>query len=67
MKFSKLDYTIEYVFNKKTKNIEKIFNEVIAETDDNLKIITTELLEEINKEVKIELPEESKNAITIEV
>ena len=67
MKFSKLDYTIEYVFNKKNKNIEKIFNEVIAETDDNLKIITTELLEEINKEVKIELPEESKNAITIEV
>ena len=67
VKFSKLDYTIEYVFNKKTKNIEKIFNEVIAETDDNLKIITTELLEEINKEVKIELPEESKNAITIEV
>ena len=63
VKFSEFDYTIEYVFNTKTKDIEKLAYEISGGSDDNSKIISKGSLEEINKEVNIVLPEESKNAV----
>ena len=58
------DYNIEYVFNTKTKDVEKLAYEITIKTEGTAsKAITKGSLEEINKEVKVELPEESKNAI----
>ena len=56
------DYIIEYIYNSKTKDIEKIVSELNYKTSGSSTIIK-DSLEEINKEVKVELPEESKNAI----
>ena len=63
LKFSEFDYTIEYVFNTKTNDIEKLVYEVNSKTEGaTSKTLYKGSLEEINKEVKVELPEESKNA-----
>ena len=67
VKFSEFDFTIEYVLNAKTKNIEKIEFEIIGESDEYSKIISKGSLEEINKEVNIVLPEESENAVDMEI
>ena len=65
-KFSEFDYTIEYVYNKKTKDIEKLVYELKTKSEGSNKRITTKgSLEEINKEVNIELPEETKSAIEL--
>ena len=65
-KSSEFDYTIEYVYNKKTKDIEKLVYELKTKSEGSNKRITTKgSLEEINKEVNIELPEESKSAIEL--
>ena len=64
LKFSEFDYTIEYVFNTKTNDIEKLVYEVNSKTEGaTSKTLYKGSLEEINKEVKIELPEESKKAL----
>ena len=66
VKFSEFDYTIEYVFNTKTKDIEKIVSELNFKTEGSTTKGTIKgSLEEINKEVKVELPEESKNAVEL--
>ena len=66
VKFSEFDYTIEYVFNTKTKDIEKIVSELNFKTEGSTTKGTVKgSLEEINKEVKVELPEESKNAVEL--
>ena len=67
VKFSEFDFTIEYVLNTKTKNIEKIAYEIIGGSDEYSKIISKGSLEEINKEVNIVLPEESENAVDMEI
>ena len=65
-KSSEFDYTIEYVYNKKTKDIEKLVYEFKTKSEGSNKRITTKgSLEEINKEVNIELPEETKSAIEL--
>ena len=65
-KSSEFDYTIEYVYNKKTKDIEKLVYELKNKSEGSNKRITTKgSLEEINKEVNIELPEETKSAIEL--
>ena len=65
-KSSECDYTIEYVYNKKTKDIEKLVYELKTKSEGSNKRITTKgSLEEINKEVNIELPEETKSAIEL--
>ena len=66
VKFSEFDYTIEYVFNTKTKDIEKIVSELNFKTEGSTtKGMIKGSLEEINKEVKVELPEESKSAVEL--
>ena len=64
LKFSEFDYTIEYVFNTKTNDIEKLVYEVNTKTEGaKSKTLYKGTLEEINKEVKIEVPEEGKKAL----
>ena len=64
LKFSEFDYNIEYVFNKKTNDVEKLYFELSAKTEGTTSKATNKgSLEEINKEVNIELPEESKKAL----
>ena len=58
-KLTDFDYNIEYVFNTKTKDVEL----TVKSEGRNSKATTKGSLEEINKEVKFELPEESKKAI----
>ena len=61
-KFTEFDYNIEYVFNNKTKDVEKLAYELTFKSEGiDYKRIAKGSLEEINKEVKVELPEESKN------
>ena len=63
IKFSEFDYNIEYVFNTKNKDLEKLAYELTTKNEGSTQRVTTKgSLEEINKEVKVELPEESKNA-----
>ena len=63
VKLTKFDYNIEYVFNNKTKDVEKLAYELTFKSEGiDYKRIAKGSLEEINKEVKVELPEESKNA-----
>ena len=63
VKFTEFDYNIEYVFNNKTKDVEKLAYELTFKSEGiDYKRIAKGCLEEINKEVKVELPEESKNA-----
>ena len=63
VKFTEFDYNIEYVFNNKTKDVEKLAYELTFKSEGiDYKRIAKGSLEEINKEVKVELPEESKNA-----
>ena len=63
VKFTEFDYNIEYVFNNKTKDVEKLAYELTFKSEGiDYKRIANGSLEEINKEVKVELPEESKNA-----
>ena len=67
VKFTEFDYNIEYVFNKKTKDVEKLAYELTIKSEGiDYKGIAKGSLEEINKEVKVELPEESNNAIEID-
>ena len=62
VKFTEFDYNIEYVFNNKTKDVEKLAYELTFKSEGiDYKRIAKGSLEEINKEVKVELPEESKN------
>lgn len=64
VKYSDFDYTIEYVFNTKTNDVEKLEYELHTKTEGSTsKSLDKGSLEEINKEVKIELPEESKKAL----
>ena len=64
LKFSEFDYKIEYVFNKKTNDVEKLYFELSTKTEGTTSKATNKgSLEEINKEVNIELPEESKKAL----
>ena len=66
-KFTEFDYNIEYVFNNKIKDVEKLAYELTFKSEGtNFKGIAKESLEEINKEIKIELPEESKTAIEMD-
>ena len=63
VKFTEFDYNIEYVFNNKTKDVEKLAYELTFKSEGiDYKRIAKGSLEEINKEVKVELPEDSKNA-----
>ena len=64
LKFSEFDYNIEYVFNKKTNDVEKLYFDLSTKTEGTTSKATNKgSLEEINKEVNIELPEESKKAL----
>ena len=64
VKFSEFEYTVEYVYNTKNKKLDKLFYEIVTVTDSpSVRATTRGTLEEINKEVKIELPEESKKAL----
>ena len=66
-KLTDFDYNIEYVFNTKTKNVEKLSYELTVKSEGRTSKATTKgSLEEINKEVKFELPEESKTAIKMD-
>ena len=66
-KFTEFDYNIEYVFNNKIKDVEKLAYELTFKSEGiDYKGIAKGSLEEINKEVKVELPEESNNAIEID-
>ena len=65
-KLTDFDYNIEYVFNTKTKNVEKLSYELTVKSEGRTSKATTKgSLEEINKEVKIEVPEESKSAVEL--
>ena len=58
-----IEYTVEYVYNKKTKKVEKLVYELNSKGKNISDLFTTKgTLEEVNKEVKIEVPEESKKA-----
>ena len=63
LKYSEFEYTVEYVYNTKNKKLDKLFYEIVAATDSSpLRVTTRGTLEDLNKEIKIELPEESKQA-----
>jgi len=63
VKYSDFDYTIEYVFNTKTNDVEKLVYELNSKGKNISDLFTAKgTLEEINKEVKVILPEESKSA-----
>ena len=63
LKYSEFEYTVEYVYNTKNKKLDKLFYEIVAATDSSpLRVTTRGTLEDPNKEIKIELPEESKQA-----
>ena len=63
-KFSEFEYTVEYVYNTKNKKLDKIFYEIVTVTDSpSVRATTRGTLEEINKEVNIEIPEEAKKAL----
>ena len=58
-----IEYTVEYVYNKKTKKVEKLVYELNSKGKNISDLFTAKgTLEEINKEVKVVLPEESKSA-----
>ena len=58
-----IDYTMEYVYNMKTKKVEKLVYELNSKGKNISDLFTAKgTLEEINKEVKVVLPEESKSA-----
>ena len=58
-----IEYTVEYVYNKKTKKVEKLVYELNSKGKNISDLFTAKgTLEEVNKEVKIEVPEESKKA-----
>lgn len=62
-KYSEFEYTVEYVYNTKNKKLDKLFYEIVAATSSSpLRVTTRGTLEDLNKEIKIELPEESKEA-----
>ena len=63
VKFTEFEYTVEYVYNKKNKKLDKLFYEIVTATDSSSARATTRgTLEDPNKEIKIELPEVSKKA-----
>ena len=64
LKYSEFEYTVEYVYNTKNKKLDKLFYEIVAATSSSpLRVTTRGTLEEINKEVNIEIPEEAKKAL----
>ena len=61
-----IEYTVEYVYNKKTKKVEKLVYELNSKGKNISDLFTAKgTLEEVNKEVKIEVPEESKSAVGV--
>ena len=63
-KFFEFEYTVEYVYNTKNKKLDKLFYEIVTVTDSpSVRATTRGTLEEINKEVNIEIPEEAKKAL----
>jgi len=49
--------------NTKNKKLDKLFYEIVTATSSSpLRVTTRGTLEDLNKEIKIELPEESKEA-----
>ena len=63
LKYSEFEYTVEYVYNTKNKKLDKLFYEIVTATSSSpLRVTTRGTLEDLNKEIKIELPEESKEA-----
>ena len=63
-KFSEFEYTVEYVYNTKNKKLDKLFYEIVTVTDSpSVRATTRGTLEEINKEVNIEISEEAKKAL----
>ena len=61
-----IDYTVEYVYNKKTKKVEKLVYELNSKGKATSVLLTAKgTLEEVNKEVKIEVPEENKSAVGV--
>ena len=63
VKFTEFEYTVEYVYNTKNKKLDKLFYEIVAATgSSSVRTTNRGTLEDLNKEIKIELPEESKEA-----
>jgi len=61
--FAEFDYNLEYVYNTKSRNVEKLVYEYNRKRyGSGARVIAKGTLEEINKEVKVVLPEESKTA-----
>lgn len=61
--FAEFDYNLEYVYNTKSRNVEKLVYEYNRKSyGTGVRVIAKGTLEEINKEVKVVLPEESKSA-----
>ena len=61
--FAEFDYNLEYVYNTKSRNVEKLVYEYNRKRyGSGARVIAKGTLEEINKEVKVVLPEESKSA-----
>ena len=57
---------MEYIYNKKTKKVEKLVYELNSKGKASSVLLTAKgTLEEVNKEVKIEVPEESKSAVGV--
>ena len=63
LKYSEFEYTVEYVYNTKNKKLDKLFYEIVTATgSSSVRATNRGTLEDPNKEIRIELPEESKEA-----
>jgi len=63
VKFTEFEYTVEYVYNTKNKKLDKLFYEIVTATgSSSVRATNRGTLEDPNKEIRIELPEESKEA-----
>lgn len=61
--YGDFDYNVEYVYDKKAKKVVKLFFETNAKQDTlDVRTKMKGTLEELNKEVKVDVPEESKTA-----
>ena len=62
------DYKVEYIYNKKAKKVDAMVFEVNTKQDDlDIRTVMKGKLEELNKDVKINVPEDSKNATEMKV
>ena len=67
-KIADFDYKVEYIYNRKAKKVDAMVFEVDTKQDDlDIRTVMKGKLEELNKEVKIEVPEESKNALEMKI